>query len=119
MANANTITLGGTLYGPDGNLSIQQQSVVGASNGLFQVTSYELTASPLTIAVPSWAVGVLISPAPLNANHLLFAMSSGDTLRHISPTQVSEIAFDAANVPADIYLESSTTDTTYTTVTFF
>lgn len=91
------------------------------SNNLNQLAVYtqELTASPVTIPVPVWALGVIIEPNASNTNGLLYAEHSGDTLRNISPISPTVIAFDTANLPADVYLESSGSDTHYTAVTFF
>ena len=91
------------------------------SNAGNQLSVYtvELTASPVTIPVPVWALGVIIEPNAAATNSLLYAEHSGDTLRNISPTSPTVVAFDVANLPANIYLESSGSDTYYTTATFF
>jgi hypothetical protein len=101
-----------------GTYAVQLTIPSNAINQL-QVYTQELTASPVTIPVPPWALGVIIEPSVANAHSLLYAEHSGDTPRNISPISPSVVAFDAANLPADIYVESSGSDTTYTVITFF
>ena len=94
-------------------------SIPSNSGNQLSVYTEELSASPVTIPVPSWALGVIIEPSAVATNSLLYAEHSGDTLRNISPISPTVVAFDTANLPANIYLESSGSDTYYTTATFF
>ena len=94
-------------------------SIPSNSGNQLSVYTQELTASPLTIPVPAWALGVIIEPNVAATNNLLYAEHSSDTLRNISPLNPTVIAFDPNNLPSDIYLESSGSDTYYTTATFF
>jgi hypothetical protein len=117
---ASALTVGGTLSTPQGTVNVQSQTITGNATDLIVVYETLLSSTPTAYAVPSWAEGVLIQPGSSGSSHTTtFKMLTGDTGAHISPSAPSLIAFDNSNLPSDIYLTSSGSDTTYTTVTFF
>lgn len=102
-----------------GTYAIQLTIPSNSGNNIVVQTVELGSGSATTIPVPTWALGVIIEPSSVATNNLLYAEHSGDTLRNISPLNPTVIAFDPNNLPANIYLESSGTDSYYTTATFF
>jgi hypothetical protein len=114
---SNPIICQATVQTPLGPLEMSISVPVNA-NSEIDTNEYSLTASATTIAVPSWAVLVIIQPNSANTNTLTLKLNSGDTARNISPISPTLLALDNANLPTDIYLTSSGTDTHTTAVTF-
>jgi hypothetical protein len=115
---AGTVTIEGTINTvPPGSASIQTTITASASN-LIQIINQVLASGANTISVPSWAVGVLIEPAPTNTIALTLKGVTGDTGVGLSPTNPTLISFPASP-PSTFVVTAATVTTTETTFTFF
>lgn len=115
---SGTVSIAGTLQSvPPGSTTIAAAVTASASN-LVQVTNTVLANGANTIAVPTWAVGVLIEPAANNTIALTLKGVTGDTGTPLSPTAPTLISFPSTP-PANIVITAASVTTTETTVTFF
>ena len=112
-----SLNVSGSVPFQDGTVNISLVIPVNAS-GNVSTAPYSLTASEVTIAVPTWAVLCIIEPPAGNTNDLVLRLNSGDTARNISAIAPTLLALDNDELPTDIYLTSSGTDASATTVTF-
>jgi len=114
-----------------GIVSIQEQLTQLASGEVNNVTSIQANATnnyeaititlangANTIAVPTWAVGCIIRPNPLNAVAMTLKGVTGDTGIPLDLTGPSLINFPATP-PATFVLTSTGAGATVTTIEFF
>ena len=114
-----SLTVSGSIAFGDGTVNISLTIPVNAS-GLTSIATVELGSGAFTtFTVPTWAVGAIIDPSPSDTNTLKLKLLVGDTGNNISHIAPTVIALDNSNLPTAIYLESSGSDTVWSTVMFF
>lgn len=82
-------------------------------------TFANLVSGNNSLAVPSGAVGCVITPPTTNAIVLKAKTTSGDTGINIHQSQPSMLRFDPNNLPATLYINAASNTTGNTTVLFF
>ena len=113
------VTLGGTLNGlPFGTIQFPPITIAANSAGNLVVVAITLANGFNAIAVPTWAVGVIILPNVTNAVPMTLKGVTGDTGLPLSLTSPSLLSFGAIT-PANIGLTSSGAGATITQVVFY
>lgn len=114
-----TVNIAGTIGPPvpPGQTTIAAAITASVAN-LIQIINQILASGANTIAVPTWAVGVLIEPASNNTIQLTLKGVTGDTGVPLSLTAPTLLSFPAAP-PANIVVTAASVTTTETTFTFF
>lgn len=115
-----TVTVGGFLNGlPLGQINVGPFSLSPNGGNNLQVTSVTLASGANTIAVPSWAVGMLIIPNTNNATSLTLKGVTGDTGIPLSPANPTGPVMFSASPPSDFVLTAGALFGTVTQVVFF
>jgi hypothetical protein len=116
---AGTIALSGKLTGtPIGDVTLPPIEIPGNPDNLVETRTLELANGNNTIAVPSWAVGVVIALPVESANLYLLKGVTGDTGFQISNLYPHLINF-IADADSDFVIHASAADTLETSLTFF
>lgn len=117
---AGRITINGSLNElPQGTLSIGPLTLSPNTDNLAYEISILLGSGTTNVAVPVWAVGVIIIPNPSNAESLSISTSEEEGgAVGLSPTAPSLISFPASP-PTAIAVTTGGALDTYTIFTFF
>ena len=116
---AGTVTIGGFLSGlPFGQINLGPISLAANAGNNLAVTDITLASGANTIAVPSFAVGMVILPNVGNAIAMTLKGITGDTGTPLAPALPSLISFPASP-PANIVLTAASLFGTITSIVFF
>lgn len=103
---------------PDGGTeSVGPISIVGTI--VPQRTFLALQSGNNTFAVPTGAVGCIITPPSTGGVVLKVKTVSGDTGMDIPEGSSSLVLFDSLNLPSDLYINAASTMSGNTSVLFF
>lgn len=102
---------------PQGSV-VSTTSQAGNTENEYAATAVELGNGVNSIAVPSWAVGVIIRPDPTNTVALTLKGAAGDTGTPLAPGKVSGPIMFPAAPPASILIVAAANTTTTTIVEF-
>ena len=116
---AGQVIIQGQLTGvPQGYTNIGPYIVSPSTSNNYSQTEITFASGPNTIAVPSWASGVIIRPDPTNTVAYFLKGASGDTGVGLGLIQPSLINF-SGTPPANIVIAAVFIFTTVTTFIFF
>jgi hypothetical protein len=104
---------------PQGTALIGPLTIAPSSSNFMSVLNVVLGSGANTIAVPSWASGVLIQPPSGNGVALTLKGVTGDTGIPISETGPTLLSFTTATIPSSFVITAASLTTGDTTITFF
>jgi hypothetical protein len=94
--NVTTISLGGYIYGPAGSLvQLAIADIVNAAANAGASQSETLSATPITIPVPTGAQFVIIQPPTANTVATVLSTNSNSQTTNLHPSNASLISFDS------------------------
>lgn len=104
---------------PQGTVSIGPLTITPNTSNLCSVINTVLLSGTNQMAIPSWALGLIIMPNPSNATPMSVHTVITDAGIHLSQTVPSLISFDPANMPTQLYILTSGTPISETSFIFF
>ena len=116
---AGAITIQGQITSvPIGTVTVGPYNLTPTTSNNYQAISITLASGTNTITVPTWAVGMIITPSSANVQTLIFKGVSGDAGVAMSPTQPFLMTFPATP-PTTFVLTAGGLFITNTEITFF
>jgi hypothetical protein len=103
-----------------GDNVLSTTTIAANAQGYYDVTPVIFTDGENEVAVPSWAVGVQITPPNTNTVPIVMKGASADAGFNISPsTPTGPITFDPNNMPANLWFDVGEAFTAPTFFRFF
>ena len=116
---AGQLLISGQLTGtPLGTINIGPFTLTGNAASNLQINQITFASGANTIAIPTWAKGMLIEPNTINAVALTLKGITGDTGVTLSPTTPTLVTFPASP-QANFVITAGALFTTITSITFF
>jgi hypothetical protein len=112
------VTINATLSGlPQGTITLGPLTISPTTDNLVSSVVIELVDGVNTIAVPSWAVGMILQPDPTNTVQYSLCGNVSDTGTILAAATPGVLCFGTN--PGQIILVAESNFTTEMTVTFF